>query len=817
MNNQTNHVTDALIQRQILLEQEMRSLGTAKFQKMIADAKSKKRESETPYGSALLHEAVLPMAEKIREYLKASKERGKGKGAPHTAVLYLNLINNPELCAFQTCKTVLDSISLHREPTALALKISGCLEDECRMKVFKKEDKPYYTTLMNNLDSRTKHHGYRKKLLVQCMNKRGIVWGAWDKDDRLHLGARLLELFIETTGFITMELVQESGDKTPYRIEPTPKLIEWISKKNASGEVMQPEYLPMLVPPVPWTKPWSGGYMSRAVAPLPLVKTHSKRYLEDLNRYQIPLVYKALNTLQNTPWQVNQEVLMVFGELWNTGMEVGDTVPRSLIPDPPKPADIETNEVARRKWRLDKMDVRSANIRRSSKVIQIAKTLAIAEKFKDEPEIYFPHQLDFRGRMYPTPLFLNPQGPDYAKALLRFAEAKPLGTQDSADWLAIHGANCYGVDKVSYEDRLAWVRANVSQITQTAENPLDFLWWTKADSPWQFLAFCFEWYGYLNMGLEFASKIPVALDGSCNGLQHFSAMLRDPIGGAAVNLFPSDKPSDIYQVVADKVMASIKDDTSPLGRIWYELEVTRKVTKRCVMTLPYGATQHAFRAFVQEWITENNHKDLFGADFKNYNAAKYLAEKIHTAISGTVVKAVEVMSWLQEVARVASAAGLPLQWTTPAGLPVVQSYLKHKTKQIKMTVSGVKMKPRVLDETAEHPLDARRQVNGVSPNFVHSLDASAAMLTLVSGSEQGISAFCMIHDSYASHAADTSLLAQTLRESFVSMYQDHDVISEFLESVATSNKVSPETFPARTKPAGCDDLSTVLESKYFFA
>lgn len=38
------------------------------------------------------------------------------------------------------------------------------------------------------------------------------------------------------------------------------------------------------------------------------------------------------------------------------------------------------------------------------------------------------------------------------------------------------------------------------------------------------------------------SQIPVAVDGSCNGLQHYAALALDKPGGLAVNVLPSDRP-----------------------------------------------------------------------------------------------------------------------------------------------------------------------------------------------------------------------------------------------------------------------------------
>lgn len=64
-----------------------------------------------------------------------------------------------------------------------------------------------------------------------------------------------------------------------------------------------------------------------------------------------------------------------------------------------------------------------------------------------------------------------------------------------------------------------------------------------------------EEYGSLE---GFACRCTIAYDGTCSGLQHYSCLLRDPIGGSAVNLIDHEKPSDIYKEVADKVLTTVK-------------------------------------------------------------------------------------------------------------------------------------------------------------------------------------------------------------------------------------------------------------------
>ena len=69
-------------------------------------------------------------------------------------------------------------------------------------------------------------------------------------------------------------------------------------------------------------------------------------------------------------------------------------------------------------------------------------------------------------------------------------------------------------------------------------------WWTAAEKPWQMLAACMEVRDALASGnpTAFLSRMPVQMDGSCNGLQHYAALGRDRSGGNAVNLRPALRP-----------------------------------------------------------------------------------------------------------------------------------------------------------------------------------------------------------------------------------------------------------------------------------
>ncbi|WP_242495459.1 DNA-directed RNA polymerase [Salinicola tamaricis] len=155
----------------------------------------------------------------------------------------------------------------------------------------------------------------------------------------------------------------------------------------------------------------------------------------------------------------------------------------------------------------------------------------------------------------------------------------------------------WGNDKVSFDERVQFIEEDMREtIKDIVADPLTFRDWTTADKPWQFLAWCYEWSDMLDHVADgkpasaFESRIPVAMDGSCSGIQHYSAMLRDRRGGTSVNLCDSEKPNDVYGDVASvvrEVLASIADGSR-------EMSITSGKKEVCSSKL---------RRMAQAWLT----------------------------------------------------------------------------------------------------------------------------------------------------------------------------------------------------------------------
>ena len=610
---------------------------------------------------------------------------------------------------------------------------------------------------------------------------------------------------------------------------------------HAFTSEMRPIHEPMVVQPRDWTTPNNGGYISSSIRPLKLVKVGSKGYLEELESTEMPIVYAAVNALQRTAWQINTRVLNVLTNFWEAGHEQADLPSQFGCAMPPKPWDIATNEEALRDWKSATSKAHQQNMEERSKRSSLRFCISTATRYNSFSKIHMPYTLDFRGRIYAVPS-LHPQGPDYMKALLRFANGKPLG-EHGAQWLAMHGANVAGNDKCSLEERVQWVLDNEAAIVACAAAPLENKGWCteingqKIDKPWQFLAFCFEWAGYVEFGESFVSKIPVALDGSCSGLQHFSSLLLDEKGGATVNLTPSDTPQDVYGLVAGYVNVALKaivasgvsqerDDQVDLARQWLEFGVNRKVCKRAVMTLSYGSTQYGFKDQLLEDVIEPafaSHAEAVKRGTAQgelpftqggYRAAVFMAAQIWEAVAIPLVKSVEAMQWLQKAAKLVSEEELPIRWSSPVGFPVMQAYFDLKLRRVETALQGKIIKVSVASATDK--LCRRAQRNAISPNLVHSLDAAHMMLTVVRAEQEGIKSFAMIHDSFGTTAAETEDLFRVVREAFVEMYTDVDIFENFRAEILRQLGAKADLLPP-LPDKGTLDLKGVLASKFCFA
>ncbi|KAL2818190.1 hypothetical protein BDW59DRAFT_152245 [Aspergillus cavernicola] len=681
--------------------------------------------------------------------------------------------------------------------------------------------------LKEMLAGRNKKEGWAKwRTLVQKMEKDDPDV-SWDAGVRTKIGAVLMSFLFEV-GKVPVPVAEGPTTETKKRVtmEPAfqhsyqiswgrrsgyihvhPAMVKIVTQEPASD--LLGRHLPMVCKPRPWETYKQGAYylhqnsLVRTTPGESLQPAYVKAALEDNGLEDIR---KGLDILGKTGWKINNAVFKVMLEAWNSGEPIAGLAPiEPDLPTPPKPSSDE-GYVAEKKWAALVQDIENQRSGLHSHRCFQNFQMEVARAYLNET-FYLPHNMDFRGRAYPLPPYLNQMGADNARGLLLFSEAKPLG-ESGLRWLKVQLANLSGYDKASLSEREQFTMDHLDDVLDSANNGLHGRrWWLKAEDPWQCLAACIELRNALQLSVptEYSSRLPIHQDGSCNGLQHYAALGGDKLGAQQVNLEPSDRPSDVYSGVAEFVKESVSRaaaEGEPIAQV-LEGKVTRKIVKQTVMTNVYGVTFLGAMKQVRRQLAD--YYPELTKDEQNLGSS-YIARKIFEALGSMFSGAHGIQYWLGDCAIRITQSMPPEQiealakealnpnivaekgkkkkntsdptkkfkstviWTTPLGLPVVQPYRARVARRIMTWFQGV----NVVDRNSDFVVSKRKQLQAFPPNFIHSLDATHMMLSAIACHEAGLS-FSAVHDSFWTHASDVDSMNEILREAFVRMHSD-DVI-----------------------------------------
>ena len=558
-----------------------------------------------------------------------------------------------------------------------------------------------------------------------------------------------------------------------------------------------------------------------------LVKASNRRYLEELNNkvHEMPVVYDSVNIIQETEWVINKPVYDLIKTCMDNDFNLGQLPVNPQSTElPPKPFDIKTNKEALIKWKREAQQVHKAIGQSMSKFIQVRLIMEEASMLLDKGGFFYPHQFDFRFRIYPKPALLSPQSADYSRALLKFKFGKRMGKGDSVSTFNIAGANLYGeVDKMELPVREQWVQDNSKKIIASANNPLENTWWCDADKPYCFLAWAIEYRDFAesNYSPEFITTLPIQADCSNSGLQHYSAMMRDPIGGKATNLVPSNKPNDVYNLVAQKLIMKLRDiKDDPLAKKWLEYGIDRKLCKKPVMCLPYSLTKFSCRKYIEDHMKKQLNErnvsiDIFKVSDREdgiFEATNWLTPVLWESINEIIVGAKEIMKFLKDIAKLVASENLPVSWTSPLNAPIQMLCYEKESRRVKTQMGDSIVKLSVAHDTPN--ISKRATSLGICPNFIHANDGAVLQLAVVKAKELGVDNFSMIHDSFGCVASDSHLMGKALREAFCEIYQK-DVLKNFADEMyAMLSEKNQKKFPKMPKK-GDLDLDLVKQSVFF--
>ena len=806
------------IQQQIKLELGMVDRGKAKAANSDRAAREGGRVADTTYGKALTRQFLPELVTYIETYIAVGGATRFGK---YRALLRMVDADKAALLAL---RGVFQDPFSSRPLPALAKLIGGMIEDEIKFSLFQEDHTEYYDTVIKDFEQRrVTNYRHRRRVLGFKANEKEVAWTAWTLDQRLHVGMILLDCILTSTDLIEKSM-QRKGRKTTTVVNLTAEANDWIEKHKDHMALLSPEFMPCIIEPDDWTALDIGGYYTPSMRRrAPLVKVRSPIHKDILKSSDLSNVMNGANSLQQTAWRVNARVHAVAQEVWEKRLSIGMGSPDPIvIPSSPfvkidKATFTDEQQSEFDVWRREASRLHTAEKDRIKKNFQIIRLMRAAQSYSGYDKFWYVYQTDFRGRFYAATAGFSPQGPDLGKALIEFAEPKMLGERGFY-WLKVHFANLRGVDKVFNSERVKYTDEQQQEIIDCAADPLGRAkhLWVDADKQYGALAAIFELAdAYTGDPATTPNRIAVALDGSCNGLQHYAAILRDRTGAEATNVCFTGKVADIYsdvgEVSADRVRACKETiDNAAALTAWRNFlgadGLPRKLAKKPVMTLPYGSTQRSCTDSVLDFLAAGDFEELFPVTTR-MKASTFLTTHLWAGIGDVVTSAREAMTWIQKVAALMAKEGEPLIWVTPTGFPVYQGSNKIKVRRVHTQLGG-NIKMQIGDFTDE--LDPRKQSSGAAPNYVHSMDASHLLMTVLRGIE--IQAWAMIHDSYGTYACDTDALHIHIREAFIDLYHNQVPLANFKEQQECRTGITLPAPPAQ----GEFEITEVRDSPYFF-
>jgi DNA-directed RNA polymerase len=846
------------------MEKASVALGIRRYERLVSDPRQSARD---PVGADFLRRTVRKLGDAIHTEQEEICDSRVRRTILDPDLLLLSL--DSDKLAFIALQTAFEKIARNTSvlgaPTLTELAIE--IGHRCcwQRRYEEREGKP------RDVAARLLRAGRNQTANAKSKARRhaDVVNEDWSIEDRsTHLGLALVDLLVATEGMFSLTKVHRQGQS--YRVlQLTNRGQEWLESRDRDHRLVAPPVLqPMVHPPKLWSSLAMGGYLtngSEAGLMLPLVKhRNAARITNALAQSDLSRVHEAVNALQGTPWRINRDVYKTMQRAWKAGLNLPGLPNRDTLSRVRHQlADLQQTRPQRNaptdSWKTYNRSARPLYQERDgllSDITAFKMRMSTARDFLAADRFWVPWQLDYRGRLYPLPA-LNMQLADSGRALLEFADGKLL-TQRGRRWLMIHMANLAGIDgidKKPFDDRVRWVERNQADIASFATNPLQVdhrFWREDVDKPWCLLAACGEWLkSRAGTDVGFHSHVPVALDGTCNGLQHLSAMALDRSGGEATNLVPSERPQDIYADVAVILTARLRREADHMNghAAWWLDVITsgrvtpRRLVKHATMCLPYGITPSGVRddLMEQDWMREIGDEWI-----ERDEKARYLATVLLECIGERVKAAPAISRWLEEISDVLAAHDLGFQWMTPAGLPVVVEHrAKHvrrittkrfgRTVSLTLHVEWEDYKPsgrgrirRRLGEKEGRTLRGavlpERQRRTIVPNLVHSYDAAHLVAVIRRLYESGLRDFAVVHDSYAVHADAVDSMAAAIREEFVSIYRE-PVLKNFLsEQIERGrSRLGQEGVDAlgqlmqRIPVVGDLNLAEVRSSEYMFS
>jgi DNA-directed RNA polymerase len=785
--------TPDLIARQFQREIEAKQEAERRLAERTNAAEERNYASSTVYGNAFIKQALNPIADEISDKMARITLGWTQQNA--AAVAHLKTAD-PYVLALLTAKGCLDAVchgtglrgDRSRIPyIAVTTFIGRLVKDQLMLDEFAAACPEAFNRTVQHA-----HKGYSYKVAKyrKAMSRVNHESSVWTGRINHLVGAWLLDRLAAATGWVEvfpwfMGTIKGGGARTVNCVRLSAAFMAAKDVILDQAQRLAVCRWPMLCEPNDWADDRKGGYLTAELRRSDRL-IRSKRPLPSLVLKGTPAL-QMLNTLQKVPYRINPFILAIANNCAEMKRTVGKFRAEDVTPPPPKPDWDTASDEEKVAYRKARTEIEDFNASLEQRNYRTTETLWVANKYAEDV-FWIPWSFDFRGRVYPLVTSLSPQGTDVDKSLIYFAEEGPVDEW----WLSFQVATTRGLDKASMDDRIEWVKNNHDLITVVATEPMSNLsLWAEAEEPWCFLAACREYWECVITKQKSTSGLPIGIDATCSGLQHLSALTYDRGAAKMVNVVPTEKPTDAYAIVAEAAKAYLPPKYHPL--------MTRKVTKRTVMTTPYGVTQDSARGYIREELPKTFE------DGEPLELSKVVKAVFREAIPSVIPGPIKAMRFIQQAAVEAIKDGRDyLTWRTPSGFTVIQDDRQTEVIKVETRLLGTRIQSKIAKDTSSLSPSPNQAKKGSAPNLVHSLDASLLHLVF----SQWDRPFTVIHDCVLGRSCDMRDLSREIRDKFVEIYRQ-PILKDWAEQigVAFDDSIMVNTL----------DINDVQDSLYFFS
>ncbi len=559
------------------------------------------------------------------------------------------------------------------------------------------------------------------------------------------------ELIAYCDGIIYDIIRPKLGSGQTFRISPKINISSELKAKLDRCYFLPP----MTETPVKWKSMLNGGY----------VESKMSLILGDwFNIHDKPVNLKLINKLQTIPYELTHIV--------DTPEEEPDF---SEIPNTKNQRDI-----AQRTWKMSQIQSRK-----------------VYEEYKNIP-FYFVWNYDKRGRIYSRGYDINVQGNEYRKASLRFHRKEEL-TDRGIYWLKVDIANTFGLDKLTFDERISWVNDNISSILDDTNE-----WIAKAEEP---LLFEIAIKAYEEGVLEGKAIGHIArLDATASGPQLMSVISRDEEAMKYFNVLGDEKRYDYYTLVAKEMYRRLPD--SELWEDTPDFSAIRKLVKKCIMTTYYNSEKKPEELFGKGSKELKTYYEVIGEFTKGARRLQELlndcwndnrivnswrlpdSEKILKKEEGKKIRKLkEEINWLEYINK-----------ATPEKIENLQKEIRtilsnednYERKEIIHT-AYCPVRKTVTDRIELHEIKARTNFmitqnkpnpdewRSLAVNVIHSLDAWICREVCMDMMSQEID-ISPIHDSFGVHPNYCDELRVSYRKLMARLYKE-SIVSDIIEDI----------------------------------